>query len=113
MNKSLNDMITTSEIGCWIDCSHGPAHELDYRIITLAYENGYDVDYEQLQTDMEMYDDLSYEEVADVNEALLEECGLALDWLNSQIEDKRYQFYVDDNCLYLDYDGMDGAEYNL
>lgn len=110
---TLNDTITHSEIGCWFDCSSTSAHELDYRIITLAYESGYDVDYEQVQKDMEMYDDLSYEEVADVNQGLWEECALALDWLNSQIEDKRFAFYIDDNCLFLGYEDEEGTEYNL
>jgi hypothetical protein len=111
MNR-LNS-VDGSDLGCVIDCSQGSAHEFDYRVITLAYENGYDVDYAQLQNDMEMYDELSYEEVADVNQGLWEECALALDWLNSQIEDKRFAFYVDDNCLFLGYEDGEGSEYNL
>ena len=113
MMMTLNDTITVNEIGCWFDCAHTSAHELDYRIITLAYESGYDVDYEQVQSDMENYDELSYEEVADVNQGLWEEASLALDWLNDQIEDKRFAFYVDDNCLFLGYEDEEGTEYNL
>lgn len=111
MNKRLSN-VDGSDLGCVIDCSHTAAHELDYRIITLAYENGYDVDYAQLLTDMEMYDDLSYDEVADVNEALFEECSLAIDWMNSQLP-KHYYLYVDDNSLYLTYEDEEGMEYNL
>ena len=108
---TLNE-VDGSDLGCVIDCSHNPAHELDYRIITLANKYGYDVDMEQLQTDMEMYDDLSYDEVADVDEALWEECSLAIDWMNSQLPEHFY-FYVDDNSLYLTYEDEEGTEYNL
>lgn len=101
MNRLSN--VDGSDLGCVIDCSHGSAHEFDYRVVTLAYENGYDVDYEQLRNDMEMYDEMSYEEVADINEALWEECSLAIDWMNSELPEN-YYLYVDDNSLYLTYE---------
>lgn len=110
---NLSELITPGHAGCWIDCSHFSAHELDYRIVYLAHNYGYDVDIEQIQKDMEMYDDLSYDEVADVNEALWEEAALAIDWLNGQVDDPRFTFYVDDNSLYLEFDDQSGTEYNL
>ena len=111
MMNRLNN-VDGSDLGCVIDGSHIAAHELDFRIIRLAYENGYDVDYFQLQNDMDMYDELPYEEIADINEALWEESALAIDWMNSQLPE-HYYLYVDDGSLYLTYEDEEGTEYNL
>lgn len=113
MNPTINDVVSTSEHGCWIDGGHHSGDYLSYRIIKLAHSFGYDVDMAQVESDMENYDHLTYEEQGDVSQGLWEESALALDWMNSEIEDKRLYFFVDDNSLFLEYDSMDGAEYNV
>lgn len=109
---NIDDYVNVSGYGCWIDGGHQSGDYLSYEIIKLAHSFGYDVDIEQVHSDMENYDNMLYEEQADVSQALWEESALAIDWMNSEIEDKRLYFYVDDNSLFLEYDDMEGAEYN-
>jgi hypothetical protein len=111
--SNINDSISPDAYGCWIDCGNQSGNTLSYRIIKLAISYGYDVDEVQLEKDMAEYDDLSLEDQADVSEGLWEESSLALDWMNSQIEDKVFYFYVDDNCLFLTWDDETGTEYNV
>ena len=110
--KNINDLISPDAHGCWIDGGHQSGDYLSYRIVKLAYEHGYDVDMEQVDKDMADYDNLTYEEQGDISQALWEESGMAIDYLNDQINDKVYYFYIDDNSLYLEY-SEEGTEYNL
>ena len=113
LKSNINDVISQDAYGCWIDCGSESGNTLSYRIIKLAISYGYDVDEVQLEKDMAEYDDLSLEDQADVSQGLWEESALALDWMNSQIEDKAFFFYVDDNCLFLTWDDETGTEYNV
>lgn len=114
MNQKLSDILVPANSGCWIDGGHQSGDYLSYRIIRFAHELGYDVDMKQVESDMADFDNVTYEIQADISEGLWEESALAIDWLNDATMkiDGKYYWFIDDNSLYLEYDSMEGAEYN-
>lgn len=105
MTSQLSD-ITSALHGCWIDRGHDKAMQLDIDIIFLAASFGYETNITQIVDDLQRFDDMLYEEQADVQEALREDAMLALDWMNDGLSSDLY-FYIDDNSLFLEYDTED------
>ena len=94
-------MKITTETGCWIDGTHMSPLYFATRVIDLAHDYGFELDYGQFMTDVELLEkgELGDAEV-EVMDAIDWTYDDALEYLNSQCREGLY-FVVEDSNLWL------------
>lgn len=93
--------------GCWADCSHSSADELNMRIIGITQIYGAKFDTEAdmpkwLEVEKQLNETHASWVTDDLTEWLNETAEECVEWLNEHVAPENHAFMVEDNSLFLE-----------